>query len=50
VDFKNVFNSLGRDVICQVLEEYKVPKKNVNMIKGLYEGLKCHAVHEGKLK
>jgi hypothetical protein len=50
VDFKNAFNSLVRDVKCQVPEEYKVPKKNVNMIKDIYEGLKCLAVHEGKLK
>jgi len=50
VDFKKAFSSVVRDVICQVLEEYKVPKKTVNMIKGLYEGLKCHAVDKGKMK
>jgi len=48
--FKKAFSSLVRDVICQVLEEYKVPKKIVNMIKGLYEGFKCHTFDKGKLK
>jgi hypothetical protein len=50
VNFKKAFSSLVRDVICQVQEEHKVRKKTVNMIKGLYEGLKCHVVPEGKLK
>ena len=50
MDFKKVFSSLVRDVICHGLEEYKVPEKDVNMIEGLYEGLKCHVVDEGKLK
>jgi len=50
VDFKKAFSSLVWDVICQVLDEYKVPRKSVNMIKGLYEGLKCYAFDEGKLK
>jgi hypothetical protein len=27
----------------------KVPKKTVNMIKGLYERFQCQVVHEGKL-
>jgi len=31
------------------LEEYKVPKKNVSMTKGLYEAFKCGVIHEGKL-
>jgi len=31
------------------LEEYKEPKKTVSMIKGLYEGFKCHVIHEGRL-
>jgi hypothetical protein len=31
------------------LEEYKVPKKTVSMIKGLYEAFKCRVIHEGKL-
>jgi hypothetical protein len=47
---QEALNSLVRDVICHILEEYNVPKMTVNMIKGLYEGLKCHEVHEGKLK
>lgn len=29
---QETLDSLVRDVICQVLEEYKVPKKTVNMI------------------
>jgi hypothetical protein len=44
VDFKQAFNSLVRDVIRQVLDEYKVPKKNVNMIKGI-NYLYCCTVH-----
>jgi hypothetical protein len=47
---QEALNSLVGDVMFQVLEEYNVPKKTVIMIKGLYEGLKCHEVHEGKVK
>ena len=30
-------------------KEYKVPKKTLSMIKGLYEEFKCHVIHKGKL-
>jgi hypothetical protein len=33
VDSEKAFDSLARDVIWQVLEEYKVPKETVSMIK-----------------
>jgi hypothetical protein len=49
VDFEKAFDSLARDVIWQVMEEYKVPKKIVSMIRSSYEGFKCRVVHEGKL-
>ena len=37
VYFKKAFNSLVRDVILQVLIEYKAPKMTVNVIKVLHE-------------
>ena len=49
VDFEKAFHSLARDVRWQVLEEFKVPKKTVSMIRSLCEGFKCHVVHKGKL-
>jgi hypothetical protein len=49
VDSKKTFDSLAKDVIWHVMEEYKVPKKIVCMIRSPYEGFKSHVVHEGKL-
>jgi hypothetical protein len=49
VDFEKTFDSLAGDIIWQVPEEYKVPKKIIGTTKSLYEGLKCRVVHEGKL-
>jgi len=45
VDFEEAFDSLARDVSWQVMKIYTVPKKIVNMMKGLYEGLKCRVIH-----
>lgn len=49
MDFEKAFDSLVRDVIWKVLEEYKVPRKIISIIRSLYEGFRCHVVHEGKL-
>jgi hypothetical protein len=35
VHLEKAFDLLVRDVIWQVLEEYKIPKKIVNIIRGL---------------
>jgi len=41
VDFEKAFDSLARDISWQGMKIYTVPKKIVNMMKGLYEGFKC---------
>ena len=41
IDFQKVFDSIHRPTLWNILKEYGVPEKYVNIIKILYENSKC---------
>jgi hypothetical protein len=49
IDSEKAFDSLNRQVIWEVLEDYGIPAKILKLIKDMYEGFKCQVLHDGKL-
>ena len=41
IDFQKAFDSIHRPTLWNILKEYGVPEKYVNIIKTLYENSKC---------
>ena len=48
VDCEKAFDSVDRETLWEVLRQYGVPKKLVNMIKNFYEGMSCRVIHEAQ--
>ena len=49
VDFRKAFDSINRENLWMILEEYGIPKKLINMIKSIYQNQECAVDHEGTL-
>ena len=49
IDFEKAFDSVKREIIWLMLEEYGIPRKIIQIIKILFDGFKCKISHEGKL-
>ena len=49
IDFEKAFDSVKRDTMWLVLQQYGIPWKIVQIIKILYDGFNCKISHEGKL-
>ena len=49
VDFRKAFDSVNRENLWKILEEYGIPEKIINMIKAIYRNQECAVDHEGRL-
>jgi hypothetical protein len=49
VDFKKAFDSVQRPVVWNILAQYGIPEKIINIIKGMYAESRCAVRTEGKL-
>ena len=49
IDFETAFDSVGRNVIWQLMGHYEVPPKFIKLIQKLYEASYCQVIHNGKL-
>ena len=49
VDFEKAFDSVSHRVLWDVLNDYGIPVKIINIIKDLYDGYQCQVLHQGKL-
>ena len=48
-DFHQVFDSVDRETIWQLLHHYGIPQNFITLIQQLYEGATCQIIHNGKL-
>ena len=48
-DSEKAFDSAKRGIMWLMLQEYGIPREIIQIIKILYDGLKCKISHEGKL-
>jgi hypothetical protein len=49
IDFERAFDSINRRIMWQILTEYGIPKKLLNLIRCMYDDFKFKIIHEGKL-
>jgi hypothetical protein len=49
VDFEKAFDSLDREVLCNLMAHYGIPQKFINIIRNSYNNMQCRVIHEGKL-
>ena len=49
VDFEKAFDSIDRKSMWNILRNYGVPGKTVDIIRKLYEGFACQVIHDGRL-
>ena len=49
VDFTKAFDSLDREVLCQLMRHYGIPEKFIAIIRNTYTGMQSKAIHEGQL-
>jgi len=49
IDFEKAFDSMKREILWLMLQEYGIPRKIIQIIKILYSGFKCKISHERKL-
>jgi hypothetical protein len=49
IDFKQAFDTVDRNVLWKILQQYGTPNKFVNIIKTLYGGCQAKVVHNGMM-
>ena len=49
IDYEKAFDSLDRQTLWNILKNYGVPDKFVNLIRNQYEGMTCRVVHGQQL-
>ena len=49
VDFTKAFDSLDREVLCQLMRYYGIPQKFIAIIRNTYIGMQSKVIHEGQL-
>ena len=49
IDFEKAFDSIHRESLWQILHQYGIHRKLIEMIKEMYNGFKCAVRHEGEL-
>jgi len=48
IDYEKAFDSVKREIMWLILQEYGIPRKIIQIIKILSDGFKCKISHEGK--
>jgi hypothetical protein len=49
IDFKQAFNTVDRNVLWKILQQYRILNKFLNIIKTLYNGFQVKEVHNGMM-
>jgi hypothetical protein len=47
IDFEKAFHSVKREIMWSTLKEFGIPRKITQLIKILYDRLRCKISHEG---
>jgi len=46
VDFEKAFDSVHRNGLWMMMNQYGIPQKIINIVKALYDGFECAVVEE----
>jgi len=46
VDFEKAFDSVHRNGLWMIMNQYGIPQKIINIVKALYDGIECAVVEE----
>jgi hypothetical protein len=49
IDFTQTFDTVDRNVLWKILQQYGIPNKSLNIIKTLYDGFQVKVVHNGMM-
>ena len=49
VEYEKAFDSIDRDTLWKLLQNYGVPEKIVTLIRNTYDGMTCKVTHAGRL-
>ena len=49
IDYEKAFDSLDRNVLWDLIANYRIPSKIISLVKNTYEGTNCRILHEGGL-
>ena len=49
IDFEKAFDSIHRDSLWEIMRQYGIPRKIINMVKLMYSGSACAVLDDGEI-